>query len=281
MTAAMVFPDGAWNEIRFGLHDPTMQYEADDWGRQVLHPWLTANQPILVALQRAGRAEMADIALKAEDLWTLYALSRTAELLILPHQPPSITPGHPDDWLTATAWPQFIAGIGGTFPQTNQFHPFLHEIVAVEPSDDPDQPPSLTGRSWPGCMIGSLLLIRAGVTVRAGARHLNPHIATGSVLYWASRRRHRPASDLSHGWGHNSQWRTSFRRDYHLNDQVAYNVDAALDPKPLHPGGMPHNLDHDLLRNRCRTLIDDTEEQWPWENHAIEPGFNGQPHHPR
>ncbi|MEV4706843.1 hypothetical protein [Actinoplanes sp. NPDC049316] len=96
-------------------------------------------------------------------------------------------------------------------------------------------------------------------------------MATTSPLYWASWRRYRPAVDLSHGWGSNSRWRTSFRRDYRLTDRLAYNVDAALDPQQEHPGGMPFNRDVDLLRYRCATLIDHDEEQWVWENHHAEP----------
>jgi len=53
--------------------------------------------------------------------------------------------------------------------------------------------------------------------------------------------------------------------------QFGARVDAALNPKPEHPGGMPFNRDVDLLRHRCRTLVDDQEEQWPWESHHTDP----------
>ena len=75
------------------------------------------------------------------------------------------------------------------------------------------------------------------------------------------------------GWGHNSQWRTEFRRDYQLPGRFLYNVDFLLAPRPEHPGGMPFSRDPDLIRHRCRTLVDDDEEQWPFysghnEEHA-------------
>ncbi|MEV4283833.1 hypothetical protein [Actinoplanes xinjiangensis] len=221
---------------------------------------------MVAAVRSLGRPEMACELIDDADSCALYALSRVAETLILPMQPA----GEGGDWLTADGWSSFIARIGGTSPAGEPFHPFLHEIAAVEPADDPDEPPTVVHEWWPGCMIGSMLLLRAGVTVRAGSRYLDPVVTMTSTLHWAYRRRFRPVWDLSHGWGSNSQWSTSFRRDYRLDDRYLYNVDAALDPKPEHPGGMPYNRDLDLLRFRCRTLVDDVEEQWPWENSHVE-----------
>jgi hypothetical protein len=190
VTAAMVFPAGACNSVRFDLWEPTMNYTTGDWGQQVLEPWLAANPPIMSGLRQVGQADMASVGLAVQDLWTLYALSRVAELLILAHQPPATDPDDPADWLPTAAYPQFVTGIGGTATQADRFHPFLHEIVEVEPAADPDERPSLVRQWWPGCMIGSLLVLRAGVTVRAGARHLDPAVTTGSRLYWAWWRRY-------------------------------------------------------------------------------------------
>jgi hypothetical protein len=269
----LVFPPEAWHAIRYGLFEPTESYAGDAWEQDVLQPWTAANTATLAALAEIGRPEMAHVALDVEDLWTLYALSRVAELLIVSRQPPAIDPTDEplDRPLPPDAVEQFITAIGGTIAPAERFHPFLHEIVAVEAAEDQWQRPELTATWWPGCLIGSLLLQRGGVTVHVGSRHLDPAVATGSTLYWAWIRRYRPVADLSHGWGHNSQWRTTFRRDYQLADRLLYNVDAALGPKPEHPGGMPRNRDLDLLRYRCRTLVDDGEEQWPWETHHTEP----------
>ena len=261
-----VFEPEAYHQVRHGLYEPTLTFAGEDWGREVLEPWLAAHQPILTALHRIGTPEMACVLVEDEDQWALYAVSRVAETLALPHQPPATNPDRPQDWLPHDAYQQFITAIGGTVPHGRRFHPFLHEIVAVEPADDPNEPTSPSSTWWPGCLIGSLLLLRSGVTVRAGAEHLDPTVATTSTLYWAFRRRYRPASDLSHGWGSNSQWRTDFR----LPDRLAYNVDAALDPKAEHPDGASFNRDLDLLRHRCSTLDDEEDEQWPWHNHHAE-----------
>jgi hypothetical protein len=106
--------------------------------------------------------------------------------------------------------------------------------VAVEPADDPDEEPSLVAEHWPGALIGSLLLTRSGVTVRAGRHRLDPEVAARSCLYWGWYRRNRIVRDLSHGWGQNSQWRTDFRRDYVTPEALYYNVDAHGD-RPVRP----------------------------------------------
>ncbi|MFV2115324.1 hypothetical protein ACFHW0_23715 [Micromonospora sp. LOL_025] len=271
MTAEMVFPESAWNEIRFGLYEPTLDYGGSEWGRDVLDPWVAANSPVVVALRQAGEAEMAAVSLGQEDRWALYALSRVVELLILPSQPPATGPDAPTDWLPPSAYGQFVTAIGGTFPEGEAFHPFLHEIVEVTPADDAQEAPLLVGQWWPGCLVGSLLLVRGGVSVRAGAHHLDPVLAATSTLYWAWRRRYRQVADLSHGWGGNSQWRTEFRRDYRLPDRFVYNADAALDATPPHSGGPPPNTDVDLLRYRCSTLVDHGDDQWVWGSHHTEP----------
>ncbi|MEU8372179.1 hypothetical protein AB0C22_03550 [Micromonospora sp. NPDC048894] len=132
-------------------------------------------------------------------------------------------------------------------------------------------PPVLAGQWWPGCLLGSLLLMRGGVSVRAGARHLDPVLAANSTLYWAWRRRYRQAADLSHGWGGDSQWRTGFRRDHRLADRLVYNTDVALDPTPPHPGGQDPSTDVGLLRYRCSTLTDHDDDQWVWDSRHVEP----------
>ena len=266
-----VFAPDAYLEIRRGLFDPTLGYGGTDWGREVLGPWLDGHQGVLAALREAGRPETASRILAPTDRWALYAFSRLADVLILPRQPAPADQDHPQDWIPARAFEQFVAATGRAVADGRTFHPFLHEIVAVEPSEDPRMPPEVVARWWPGWFVGSLLMVRAGVTVRAGSHHLDPTVATSSTMYWASRRRHRPAGDLSHGWGGESLWRTGFRRDYWLPDRLTYNVDAALEPAVERPGGMPFNRDVELLRHRCATLVDEHEEQWPWKNHHDEP----------
>ncbi|MER5457610.1 hypothetical protein ABT008_22805 [Micromonospora sp. NPDC002389] len=271
MTVERVFPEDALRVIRFGLFEPTVWYEGSAWRWDVLDPWAADNSAILDALRQVGEARMAAVTLDSNDLCALYALSRVAEVLLLSSQPPAVGADNPGDRLPASAYREFVAAIGGTFPKQEEFHPFLHEIVEVESADDPQAGPELVAQWWPGCLIGSMLFVRAGVRVRAGAHRIDPVLATTSPLYWAWWRRHRPVVDLSQGWGSNSQWSTEFRRDYRLADSFVYNVDAALEARTPHPGGPPFNRDVDFLRHRCSTLVAYGTEEWVWDSHHTEP----------
>jgi hypothetical protein len=140
----------------------------------------------------------------------LYALSRVLDTLL----------EMPD------AYAAFMTAMACSRISEDCFHPFFHEIVTVAPAEDHDQPPVLRGEHWPGYLAGSMLLVRAGVSVEAGGRVLDPDVATRSCLYWAWRRHNRPVIDQSRGWGSNSQWGTSFRRDYWVEGELRYKVDA-------------------------------------------------------
>jgi hypothetical protein len=118
---------------------------------------MSAHSSVLAALRRVGEATTAAVALAREDLWALYALSSVMELLILPGQPPAIDPGDPADWLASSTYGRFVAAVGGTFPQGEGFHPFLHEIVEVEPADDPQ------------ALVGAGRAVVAGLSGRVAA----------------------------------------------------------------------------------------------------------------
>jgi hypothetical protein len=114
-----------------------------------------------------------------------------------------------------------------------------------------------------------MLLVRAGVRVRAGRDVLDPDVAATSCLYWAWWRRNHRVFDLSHGWGANSQWGTDFRRDYWVDGELHYNVDGGhkghrverdLDPR----------LALDLLRYRHSLRQDLGCDEWPFYHRHVE-----------
>jgi hypothetical protein len=100
----------------------------------------------------------------------MYVVSRLIEILIAPLQPvnpdPALLawttgrPWWPGPLPTATAWAAVCDAVGATVIAEDTFHPFFHEIVAVQPADDPDQAPSLIWQHWPGALVGSMLLAR-------------------------------------------------------------------------------------------------------------------------
>jgi hypothetical protein len=173
-----------------------------------------------------------------------------------------------------TAWASFCVAIGATPIAEDGFHPFFHEIVAVVPAEDQEEPPELVDQLWPGALVGGLVLARAGVTVRAGSRHLEPGIAARSCLYWTWWRRNRVARDLSHGWGHNSQWGTDFRRDYLVGDELHYNVDYATPPAD-NPADQDIEFTpkdrRELVRYRHSRITDVGDDRWPYYDSLVEP----------
>ena len=269
------------------LYQHLLEYRDDAWADDVLLPWVEAHPRPVRDLRRIGQPEAMNVAIPNDHdnytpLQALYVLSRVLDVLIAPFQPEGPPPAANSEAPGPSAdspWPgrvpdrgayeAFCSALGCAKVSQQQFHPLFHEIVAVEPADDPQEPPSLVAEQWPGFLAGSLLLARAGVTVRAGSRWLNPAVAQHSALYWAWWRRGRPAVDESRGWGPNSQWRTDFRRDYYVSGQAYYNVDAAFRAPRHLPGELTITEQRELLRYRCGTLHDPGPGLWMWDvSHA-------------
>jgi hypothetical protein len=278
-----VFDRASWGRWR-ALFEALLEYEGEAWADDVLLPWVEANPPVVAELHLIGTADSRLHVVQSDrDYYTpleaLYALSRILDVLIAPYQTPVGDPALLN-WTTGQPWwagrlppvgayQQFCAALRCQPIEDAEFHPFLHEIVEVVAADDPDEPPSLVAERWPGYFVGSMLLTRVGVTVRAGARQLVKDLATRSPMYWAWWRRNRRALDLSHGWGHNSQWGTEFRRDYWVDGHLYYNVDAERRPGVGQPEVGPA-VARDLLRYRHNTTVD-ADEQWIWNSYLVEP----------
>jgi hypothetical protein len=203
------------------------------------------------------------------------------DILVAPFQPISDDPavlsrisGGPwweGELPSADAWATCRAALGGAVISEIHFHPFFHEIVSVEPADDPDAEPILIDEYWPGLLVGGLLLIRSGVAVRAGVNVLDPLVSTSSCLYWSWWRRNRRVRDMSHPWGGNSQWGTDFRRDYIVGDELYYNVDwLGVAPTERFPSRIPEKYRAPLLRHRCSTHIDLGDDEFPYEESLVE-----------
>ncbi|MFJ5265815.1 hypothetical protein ACIQAC_35680 [Streptomyces sp. NPDC088387] len=259
----------------FGLFVALRDHEGPDAFGAVVTPWLAR----AVAGYRDRLAKAATslcredfeppAALRGEMSWELYALSRVSDVLLLSHQPPYEAGGeapwahrlHPLDQWPALGLGQYLhlfTALGLVpFQETESFDPFLHEIVEVEQTQDPQEPIRVTEVVWPGLWLGPLLFSRAGVRVRAGARHAERGRADRSPLYWTFLRRHRPTVDQSHGWGSHAQWRTELRLDYRTPTGRRINADGHLDidtadgdPSPAEAPLTPAER-RELLRNRC------------------------------
>jgi hypothetical protein len=124
---------------------------------------------------------------------------------------------------------RFFEALGFERHPESTFSPFYHEIVHVEETAADSSAVEIVRQYWPGLRYGEMMFARAGVGVRCSAKVIAKAIAEQSTLYWAHRRLRRPTQDLSIGWGHNSQWRTAFRRDYADEGHYYFNVDGAMD----------------------------------------------------
>ena len=206
-----------------------------------------------------------------EDSWRLYALSRVLELMNLTFQH-----GDADSWagpgLARGDAAAFATDLGLSVAGPPRYAAFDCEIVRVVATDDDDDEPVLVDVHWPSVVLGDMMVCRAGVTVAAGRRVMNPSVAASSTIYWAYGRRNRPHEDLSNGWGSNSQWRTSFRRDYRTAAKIYYNVDGRFDlaagrlaPHDDSALTRPERLE--LLVNRCFVVTQKpSDDLWPYDD---------------
>lgn len=255
------------------LYDQILDYEGDALHADLLRPWLGRHDGERRWLdQLRARTGTPVPPMAPEESWRLYALSRIVQLLQLSFAPRTADAA----WTLATVsrdeYAGFMDALGLEAVERAGFHPFFHEVVTVDQLDEADAAPEVADVYWSGYALGPLLITRAGCRVRAGRRHLLKDVAERSTLYWAYARNHRPAEDLSRGWGGNSQWRTSFRRDYALDGMLFYNVDAREPSR-----GPDDDLDAgeraELLRHRCFvTRTKPGDDLWPYDLTLTEPG---------
>jgi hypothetical protein len=230
----------------------------------------------LAPLRRRERIPARGYTQDDEQLWRimkLYALSRVSDHLIeLSGGIGSRTPARAG----LAVHTEFFAAVGLTpFEHADAFSPFHHEVVAVV------QDPSATSVTveevlWPGFWFGDLLFSRAGVRVRAPRHLIDASVATTSTLYFTFRREPRPTDDLSHGWGSNSQWRTSFHRFYADEDGLHLNWDGEVDigdDPPVTSAGRhdddPLDQRRELLLHRCFVRSDlprDEGDRFPYDD---------------
>jgi hypothetical protein len=261
------------------FYDVVLQKEARPLYWYVLYPWVEAH-PEHVAWLRGIAAQSAHAipAATPNDLWELYALSRANDHLLLRFQRLRAHSSHyQGPTLTLDEYQRFVEALGFTVHFTDTYSPFYHEIVEVEQAADPDQPVTLLASNWPCLMLGNLLFSRAGVRVSAGRNVVCKEVAESSTLYWAHRRKNRDTRDRSDGWGSNSQWRTSFRRDYCIGNRLHYNIDGKYDLSqpdavPRDEYDPPRAERIELLLNRCFVTTAATHDDFlPYEDRLTTP----------
>lgn len=255
-----------------------LDYEGDRLYQDVLSPRedeFRAAISGLSAFRRVDGPAIEEDALRV-GLWSLYALGRINDYLLLPLQGDE-RGGWDGPAISRDQYLDFFVAPGFSPYSSDSFSPFRHEIVRVQTSESEDHPIRVAGTIWPGFMFGEMLFSRSGVSVCGGTALVSKRVAEGSTMYFTHRRLHRRADDLSKGWGSNSQWRTAFRRDYEHRGRWLYNADGThLLGLHATAGGDRDGLTAEerieLCKNRCFIVTGkDDGELWPYDDRYEEP----------
>lgn len=251
------------------LYDELLSYHGEALFSDVVAPWLASAEAEKTWLRDVARRASPEHELAHEESWRLYALSRIVDLLSI-----GATGAERGGWkvapLTIRQFAESMEGLGLAAVSAPSFHPFFHEIDTVDEAQDANAPAEIREEVLPGYRIGKLLVCRARCRISVGREQMNKEIAETSVLYWAFARNNRATTDLSVGWGSNSQWRTSFRLDYEVDGTYYYNHGAARAPAE---GDETLETDEilELVRHRCFVRCSkDGSDLWPYAWCAIE-----------
>lgn len=258
------------------LFDALCRHRGRDAYADVLLPWLNSNKEQIDWLEDLCQRAATDWrTATTEELCRLYALSRVTSIMLLRFQT-----GRADgtDYLGPSVsiddFQRFHEQLGFTIVDHDDYHPFFHEILTVHATRNNDAQIVLADYAWPCLMLGDMSYCRAGVIVEGGSNHVNKSIAESSTLYWTYRRKDRPYRDLSQGWGHNSQWRTEFRRDFHRSKKFHFNVDGnqSLNAHSTPVEDMPRTAMVELVRNRgmIYTDVGDDSDLFPYDYTYLE-----------
>ena len=247
-----------WADLFWTLHE----YDGANAYEDVLYRWLWHNFDEcrwIGEFQRRTNENWASAT--DEDLCRLYAMFRVTSILLLSFQADrSQGIDYQGPAITIEDFQLFHEQLGFHVPDATAYHPFFHEIVCVTQAPNEDAPFQVEECAWPCLMLGNLMFCRAGSTITGGLSHVVKEVTESSTLYWTYRRKDRPCEDLSHGWGHNSQWRTRLRRDYRTANPYHFNVDGdkSLNDCEGIIDDLPVATMIELVRNRCviKTRID-------------------------
>ncbi len=195
-----------------------------------------------------------------EHLWDFFALSALNDSLQRPFA------------LSAHEYKAFFTALGfQVFEPAGVFNPVLSEIVSVFDLYTDLQGYQTAYVHWSGLRFGDMIFSRAGVNLACNkSSEVIKQVAENSTLYFTNRRFRRQASDLSHGWGSNSRWRTAFCRNYVTSEYTFVNVDAKIDLARKNLTAFElHDLSlqqaRELLLNRCFIQSDIREDSWPYD----------------
>lgn len=244
------------------LYNTLIEYQGDNVVTDVLSVWMSEAESEVKWLHELAARSQGDIPKVSErELESLYALSRVNDIFLLRFQSGKFDGNWKGVDISLVEYKKFFKGLGLVEYGQAHYHPFFHEVVEVSDKGD-------FCEYWPTLMLGSMLFSRAGVRC-PNSTYVTKGVADRSTIYWTFRRSYRPCEDLSHGWGHNSQWGTSLRRDYYIGDRLFYNVEGVISAEVVQEDD-EDNLSCaqriELVRNRCFTCSTrEHTDLWPYD----------------
>ncbi len=255
------------------LYEEILTYGGTNLSDDILIPWVDSNASIVLWLEGISTMQPSDAEnFNQEDSWELYALSRVLDLLTLGFQPNNNCDDSPygNPLLTVNEYIYFAELLGCKPVDHTQYNPFYHEILEAKPGFGDLK---LMEVVFPALMLNQLLIKKAGTIVACNSEKYNLSVINQSTIYWAFRRKNRPYSDLSHGWGHNSQWRTSCRLDFDAGGKYYFNAGGSRDLnspnadtlKILEEDQLTLENAIELTINRHFIHVEDNNDQYPYD----------------
>lgn len=208
------------------LYNKIILYKGENLYDDILKTWVTENNYNDYLNNLSSKLQIEKISeLPQVDIWELYALSRVLDILTLQLQPNNILDG--SDWLrfnidfSINEYIEFNKLLGLEIFTPNSFNTFDCEIIEAKEAELDFQIDEIF---FPGLKLNKLMIKRAGTKITLNPKKYNLSLTNNSTMYWTFVRRNRCHNDLSHGWGHNSQWRTDFRLDIETDKSYIYNL---------------------------------------------------------
>ncbi len=201
------------------------------------------------------------------DLCKLYSLGRINELLLLSFQKTDYK-DYGIAKITKSQYIEFFTALNMNAFTIDNYSPFHHEIHEIKESAKIDEI-KIDEHLSPTLMIGNLLFSRGIVNLRTPIDTFEKDLCEKSKIYWSYIRSNRESEDLSHGWGHNSQWRTQFRLDIESDDTYVYNLRGSEDLSNKKWKQEVINLDLLRYRHMVNKGIEN-EDIWIYDSKYVE-----------
>lgn len=223
------------------LYNRILDYKGENILNELLIDWVEDNDYRYYLTQSSTQLSNNINEIPIEISWELYAFSRVLDILTLGFQPNNNADN--SNWLgpkiSVSDYVSFAEFLGLKVINKNYYHPFYWEIFeAIEGESDFQ----IAETYFPPLMLDNLLIKRGGVEITLNLNNYDLDLVNNSTIFWTYRRKNRSYQDLSHGWGSNSQWRTSFRFDFEMEDSYLYNSEGKINLS------MPQNSDLKFLK---------------------------------